>query len=118
MGTIKRTMLLVAVVLATPFVAVACDSTNDNPKPPTFTTSASSSSSGQGGAGGAGGNGGEAGAAGAGGSPNCAGPNGCYACPPKETDQYLNACTDSQCSPFDNVTRLPLYNGGNLPPLP
>jgi hypothetical protein len=30
----------------------------------------------------------------------------------------LNACTDSQCSHFDNVARLPNYNGGNLPPLP
>jgi hypothetical protein len=58
------------------------------------------------------------GGGGTGGAPNCDGPNGCYSCKPTVDVQFLNACTNAQCSPFDNVARLPLYNGGNLPPVP
>jgi hypothetical protein len=32
--------------------------------------------------------------------------------------QFLNRCSASACYPFNNAARLPLYNGGNLPPLP
>jgi len=64
---------------------------------------------------------GGAGKAGAGGKDpgkNCEGPEGCYSCEPKETLQYLNHCTDSECEPFDNATRLPLLKDGKLPALP
>lgn len=105
---------------------------NDNPQPPTTSSgvfTGGSENSGGGGAAGsnsggsnAGGSntGGAAGSSsgGSAGSENCAGPNDCYACPPKVDEQFLNACTAAQCAPFDNVTRLPLYNNGNLPPLP
>ena len=49
---------------------------------------------------------------------SCTGTDGCYACPPQTTSEFLNGCTNAQCSPFDNVARLPLYNNGNLPSLP
>ncbi len=119
MGTVKRMILVIAATLAIPLVFAACGDTNTNPTPPTFTTGSSGSSGegGQGGQAGAGG-GGSGGTAGAGGAANCDGANGCYACPPTATEQYLNACTGAQCSPFDNVARWPLYNGGKLPPLP
>jgi hypothetical protein len=42
---------------------------------------------------------------------------GCWSCTPTTTPEFLNQCTSSQCSPFDNWTRLPNYDGG-LPPLP
>jgi hypothetical protein len=49
----------------------------------------------------------------------CNGPNGCFACEPVEIVEFLNACTDGQCTPFDNVKRLPLYKAGQpLPPVP
>ncbi len=50
-------------------------------------------------------------------SAKCVGSEGCYACEVTKLDQALNACSDSQCAPFDN-TRLPLYVGGVLPPVP
>src|SRR6478735_4876488 len=50
--------------------------------------------------------------------PACVGTNGCYACEPKQLVEFLNQCSGSQCAPFDNSTRLPLYDGGALPPLP
>lgn len=98
--------------------APAC-SGGDNPTP---TTSSSSSSggttiSGEGGTGTGGTGTGGTGTGGTG-TVNCDGPNGCFDCPPKKTVEFLNACTDAQCTPFDNAARLPLYNGGNLPPLP
>jgi hypothetical protein len=120
--------------LASLFAALACASlavisacsSESNPKPPDteFTTSSSSTTSatGTGGAGGGGTSSSSATGTGGGGTggapPNCDGPNGCYACPPKTGSQFLNACTTTQCSPFDNVKRLPLYNNGNLPPIP
>lgn len=64
----------------------------------------------------AGSGGSAAGSGGAAGS--CDGANGCYACTPVTLEQHLNQCTDSQCVPFDNAARLPLFNGGNLPPIP
>ena len=114
-----RRAALVAVLFSAGAIAVAACSSESNPTPPdtTFTTSsgATTSATGTGGAGG----GGSSSATGAGGAPpECNGPNGCFACPPKTGNQILNACTGSQCSPFDNVARLPLYNNGTLPPLP
>jgi hypothetical protein len=41
---------------------------------------------------------------------------GCWSCVPTNTNQFLNQCTTSQCSPFNNALRLPDYDGG-LPPL-
>lgn len=51
--------------------------------------------------------------------PGCLGPNGCFTCEPTKNDEILNACTDGQCTPFDNAARLPLYKAGAaLPPVP
>jgi hypothetical protein len=41
---------------------------------------------------------------------------GCWSCLPTTGPQFLNQCTASQCSPFDNFQRLPNYDG-SLPPL-
>lgn len=53
---------------------------------------------------------------------NAAGsPANCFqqdVCEPTQLTEFLNGCTDGQCIPFDNATRLPLYNNGNLPALP
>ncbi|EYF02620.1 hypothetical protein [Chondromyces apiculatus] len=89
----------------------ACSST-ENQQPPVFnaTTSGPGTGGGAGGEGGAGGGGGV--------DPACLGPDGCYQCAPSSDTQFHNACTDAQCAPFDNAARLPLYNGGELPPLP
>jgi hypothetical protein len=121
----KLAVLALIALASVAFGVPACGG-DDNPRPPTSsstgdTTSSttSSTSAGTGGSGGGttststsgGTGGGDAG-------PNCDGPNGCYSCAPQTTTQYLNACTNAQCSPFDNVARLPLYNNGNLPPIP
>lgn len=119
-----RRAALFAVLFSAGAIAVAACSSEGNPTPPdtTFTTSSGTSTgaTGTGGAGGGGaGSSSATGTGGAGGAPpECNGPNGCFACPPKTGNQILNACTASQCSPFDNVARLPLYNNGTLPPLP
>ena len=42
----------------------------------------------------------------------------CIATAPVSLADFLNACTDGECVPFDN-TRLPLYTPGQaLPPIP
>jgi hypothetical protein len=141
-----RAAVFGVIVFGSTCLGVASCSSNDssNPAPPvnSFTTS---SSTGNGGAtssastststapsGGGGGttattasasSGSGGGSGGAGGQPACAltsdaGPVGCYACAPKTEPQFLNQCTGSQCSHYDNVANLPLYNGGNLPALP
>jgi hypothetical protein len=118
----------VALIAAAAGAFAACgDSGNPQPNPG-FTSSSgtgggASSTAGPGG--GSVGGGGQGGNAGGGGNGNgggtggdCSGQSNCYSCTPHDTDQFLNHCTDAQCAPFDNVTRLPLYNGGNLPPVP
>src|SRR4051794_32677063 len=51
--------------------------------------------------------------------PGCSGAAGCYKCEPKTSEEILNSCTDGQCTPFDNVARLPLFKAGQaLPPVP
>ncbi len=54
--------------------------------------------------------------------PSCIDPaTGCFksdVCQPQQLDDFLNACTTVPCQEFDNTARLPLYNDGNLPPLP
>ncbi len=47
----------------------------------------------------------------------CVGPNGCYACTPTTNDQLQNACTQAQCVPFDEATRIKGYTG-KLPDIP
>jgi hypothetical protein len=47
--------------------------------------------------------------------PNCFDPT---LCEPVEDADFLNGCTGGQCIAFDNTARLPLFNNGNLPPLP
>lgn len=134
-----RRAALSASVIFTIATAIAACSSESNPKPPdnNFTTSSGSTSgsdatsttttsaSGTGGSSATSSTGSSAssttgaGGGGTGGAPpNCDGVNGCYSCPPKTGNQLLNACTGAQCSPFDNVARLPLYNNGNLPAIP
>jgi hypothetical protein len=51
--------------------------------------------------------------------PGCSGPAGCFKCPPTTNSEILNACTDGQCTPFDNAARLPLFKAGQpLPAVP
>jgi hypothetical protein len=35
--------------------------------------------------------------------------NGCYSCTPKVLSELLNACTTVECTPFDNIERIPGY---------
>src|SRR4051812_32987969 len=48
--------------------------------------------------------------------PGCIGAAACFKCEPTKTEEFLNACTDGQCTPFDNKARLPLFTAGQ--PLP
>lgn len=99
---------------------LACGDDSANPTPSTgsgtFTTTGTGQTTSTGGEGGGGDGGGDGQGGGEGGG--CTGDEGCYACEPTENDHFLDACTDSQCAPFDNDDRLPLYDGGELPPVP
>jgi hypothetical protein len=45
--------------------------------------------------------------------------SGCYRCLPHSTVEFLNACSDRSCVPFDNASRLlNLSADGKLKPLP
>ena len=35
----------------------------------------------------------------------------CYPCAPTTNEQFLNQCSDAECSPFDNAERIPGFNG-------
>ena len=48
----------------------------------------------------------------------CTGDGGCWACAPTTDLQYLNHCTGSSCSHFDNTRATRLQPDGGLPPLP
>ena len=48
---------------------------------------------------------------------DCNDPAGCWRCAPVEQVHFLNRCTTSDCAPFDNRARLPLF-ATPLPPLP
>jgi hypothetical protein len=53
------------------------------------------------------------------GSAACAGPDGCFACEPTKTEEFLNACTDVGCVPYDNgQLQGLLLEGGSVPPVP
>jgi hypothetical protein len=43
---------------------------------------------------------------------------GCWNCAPQNNAEFLNQCaaTGITCAPFDNLARLPGYDGGGLPP--
>ena len=76
--------------------------------------SSTSSSSGSGG-----GSSSSSSASGAGGSGgSCTGDASCYACTPKTTNEFLNACTDATCKHFDNSRCTKLSPDGGLPMLP
>ena len=49
---------------------------------------------------------------------SCVGDAGCYACTPKTTDEFLNACTSAKCQGFDAKRLTHLRPDGGLPPLP
>jgi hypothetical protein len=48
---------------------------------------------------------------------SCGADGGCWNCTPATAQEFLNQCTSSQCTPFDNLQRLPDWDGGALPPL-
>lgn len=51
--------------------------------------------------------------------PDCTGEDGCYSCEPTDEGQFLNACNELGCVPFDNRARITRLNpDGSLPPLP
>lgn len=53
--------------------------------------------------------------------PEPLGQDGCFNCPETtdDSEQFLNQCSSSDCSAFDNEERLPhLESDGDLPPLP
>ncbi|HEU4406463.1 MAG TPA: hypothetical protein VFS43_14455 [Polyangiaceae bacterium] len=115
--------LAAALAPAAALVSACSSDANDAPSgpsvfdPPGAGSGGAPGSSGGAGAGGAAGN---AGSGGGGVAPNCLGPDGCFAasCAPQVTEHFLNRCTDASCARFDNAARLPLFNGGSLPPLP
>ena|SRR6516165_10333652 len=43
---------------------------------------------------------------------------GCWNCAPQNNAEFLNQCAavGITCAPFDNLARLPGYDGGGLPP--
>jgi hypothetical protein len=50
---------------------------------------------------------------------SCEGPDGCWACAPENQEQFLNACTDAECVPYDNAQLEGLLlEDGSLPPVP
>lgn len=53
------------------------------------------------------------------GSAVCVGPDDCFACEPTKTEEFLNACTDVACVPYDN-SQLDglLQEDGSVPPVP
>lgn len=52
-------------------------------------------------------------------SGGCEGPDGCYACPPQTQVQFLEACTDAECIPYDNTQLEGLLEpDGSVPPVP
>jgi len=52
-------------------------------------------------------------------STGCEGPDGCFACEPDSQVEFLNACTDAACIPYDNgqLEGL-LLEDGSVPPVP
>jgi len=42
----------------------------------------------------------------------------CFGCAPKTAGDFLNACSDATCSPFDDKRLTKLTPDGGLPPLP
>jgi hypothetical protein len=52
-------------------------------------------------------------------SGGCEGPDGCYACAPETQVQFLEACTDAECIPYDNAQLEGLLEeDGSVPPVP
>lgn len=123
-----KNILLVAGILTSSLGFVACGDDDDGDDvstnggtggraPRAGSGGAGGAKAGSGGAGGTGGSS-EAGSGGAGGNSSCEGTDGCYDCEPKESIQYLNHCTDSQCEHFDNSRLRLLKDDGTLPELP
>ena len=53
------------------------------------------------------------------GAAGCLAATGCFRCVPEAGNEFLNACTDASCVPFDNATRLEHWAAdGKLRPLP
>jgi hypothetical protein len=53
------------------------------------------------------------------GTAGCAGPDGCFACVPEKPAEFLNACTEVDCVPFDNAQLEGLLQeDGSVPPVP
>ena len=144
MTTKTKRIGLLLVVSALVFGGVACKSSNEASPSDDGGSATAGKGGGSGGkaGGGGGGNGGTSGGnqggsgggnqggtsggqagtgggqAGTGGGGPCGSQNGSFAGTPKTDKQFLNHCTNSQCEPFDDEARLPLFNHGNLPAVP
>ncbi len=84
-----------------------CDTSTHVCVSPTTSSSGSGGGSSSSSGGGAGGSGG-----------SCTGDASCYACTPKTTNEFLNACSDATCKHFDNARCTKLSPDGGLPKLP
>jgi len=49
---------------------------------------------------------------------SCQGSTGCFQCSPGTDPEFLSACTDSTCIPFDNGRLTNLNSDGTLKPIP
>ncbi len=53
------------------------------------------------------------------GTGGCEGPDGCFSCEPIAQVDFLNACTDAACVPYDNAQLEGLLlEDGSVPPVP
>ncbi len=53
------------------------------------------------------------------GTAGCIGAEGCFSCEPTVQVEFLTACTDAECIPFDNAQLEGLLlEDGSLPPVP
>lgn len=113
---IKRTTAFLALVSGLMIVGIACSSSDDNPEPSVDPIGDGDAKGGSGGDGGSGGSGGGDG----GGDPGCweSEPRVCFSCEPERNEEFLDACTDAQCVPFDNGKLTKLLPDGKVPPLP
>lgn len=48
----------------------------------------------------------------------CEGENGCFSCAPQQFEEFLNACTNAPCIPYDNGPLEGYLVDGNVPPVP
>lgn len=121
---VRQLLALLALSAGLVTLGIACDSSDDNPEPTYDPTQPDDGKGGSGGDGN-GGSGGSDDDGGAGGQGDDGGedcwqtePRVCFQCEPETNAEFLDACTDSQCVPYDNSKLSMLLPDGKVPPLP